>query len=146
MTRRHCQDIKKAAQGGSDRCGRRRYGMAAGQVYRQRPARMRHGCFDAIMVPLLARVQVHQRDLLDNAELRKTGIGFDVDYNNHTSVDLAITLALTQRVTVKPAGAGRLEVLHLAEPQPTPAYTAEFWQAYAGDALLAEWQTPANPE
>ena len=101
---------------------------------------------DALMIPLLAWVQVHQRDLLDNAELRKTGIGFDVDYNNHTSIDLAITLALTERVIVKPAGAGRLEVLHLAEPQPTPAYTDEFWQAYAGDTLLAEWQTPVTPE
>ncbi|WP_211444456.1 phage tail protein [Collimonas humicola] len=87
---------------------------------------------DAIMVPLLAWVQVRQRDLLDNVELRKTGIGFDVDYNNHASVDLPITLALTERVIVKPAGAGRLEVLHLAEPQPTPANTADFWQAYAG--------------
>ncbi|PFH10548.1 tail completion protein R (GpR) [Collimonas sp. PA-H2] len=104
------------------------------------------GSEDALMVPLLAWVQVHQRDLLDNAELRKTGIGFNVDFNNSESIDLEITLALTERVAVKPAGAGRLEVLHLAEPQPTPAYTAEFWQAYAGDALLAEWQTPANPE
>lgn len=104
------------------------------------------GSEDALMVPLLAWVQIHQHDLLDNAELRKTGIGFDVDYNNHTSIDLAITLALTERVVVKPAGAGRLEVTHLAEPQPSPAYTDEFWQAYAGDALLAEWHTPANPE
>ncbi|SFB12212.1 P2 phage tail completion protein R (GpR) [Collimonas sp. OK607] len=104
------------------------------------------GSEDAMMVPLLAWVQLHQRDLLDHPELRKTGIGFDVDYNNHTSIDLAITLALTERVVVKPAGAGRLEVVHLAEPQPTPAYTDEFWQAYAGDALLAEWHTPANPQ
>jgi hypothetical protein len=101
---------------------------------------------DALMVPLLAWVQVHQRDLLDNAELRKTGISFDVDYNNSESIDIAITLALTERVVVKPAGAGRLEVLHLAEPQSTPAFTDEFWQAYVGDALLAEWHTPANPE
>lgn len=104
------------------------------------------GSEDALMVPLLAWVQVHQRDLLDNAELRKTGISFDVDYNNSESIDLAITLALTERVIVKPAGAGRLEVLHLAEPQPTPTYTDVFWQAFAGDALLAEWQTPVNPE
>ncbi|MEO6934975.1 MAG: phage tail protein [Collimonas sp.] len=104
------------------------------------------GSEDAIMVPLLAWVQIHQRDLLDNAELRKTGIGFDVDYNNHTSIDLAITLALTETVIVKPAGAGRLEVIHRAEPQPTPVYTEEFWQAYTDGMLLAEWYRPANPE
>ncbi|WP_211471705.1 phage tail protein [Collimonas humicola] len=104
------------------------------------------GSEDALMVPLLAWVQVHQRDLLDNADLRKTGIGFNVDFNNAESIDLEITLALTERVIVKQAGAGRLEVVHLAEPQPTPAYADAFWQAYAGDALLAEWHTPANPE
>jgi hypothetical protein len=47
---------------------------------------------DAIMVPLLAWVALHQRDLLDNAELRKTGIGFDVDFNNHQTIDLSIKL------------------------------------------------------
>ncbi|WP_211474670.1 phage tail protein [Collimonas humicola] len=104
------------------------------------------GSEDALMVPLLAWVQVHQRDLLDNADLRKTGIGFNVDFNNAESIDLEITLALTERVIVKQAGAGRLEVIHLAEPQATPVYTDKFWQAYAGDALLAEWHTPANPE
>jgi hypothetical protein len=101
---------------------------------------------DAIMVPLLAWVALHQRDLLDNAELRKTGIGFDVDFNNHESIDIAITLALTERVVVKQAGAGRLEVRHLAEPQLNPVYADEFWKAYAGDTLLAEWHTPADPE
>ena len=103
------------------------------------------GSEDAIMVPLLAWVHVHQRDLLDNAELRKTGIGFDIDFNNHESVDIAITLALSERVIVKQAGAGRLEVIHMAEPQRTPAYTDAFWQAYTDGMLLAEWQTPATP-
>ncbi|MFJ2990720.1 phage tail protein [Collimonas sp. NPDC087041] len=101
---------------------------------------------DAIMVPLLAWVQLHQRDLLDNPDLCKSGIGFDVDYNNHESIDIAITLALTERVVVKQAGAARLEVQHLAEPQMTTGYTDAFWQAYTGESLLAEWHTPANPE
>jgi hypothetical protein len=100
---------------------------------------------DAIMVPLLAWIAVHQRDLLDNAELRKTGIGFDVDFNNHTSMDLSLKLALTERVVVKHVDAGRLEVRHLAEPQSTPAYADDFWKLYAGGTLLAEWHTPANP-
>lgn len=103
------------------------------------------GDADAVMVALLAWVQVHQRDLLDNAELRKTGIGFNVDFNNHETIDLSIKLALTERVVVKEAGAGRLEVRHLAEPQLTPAYADEFWQAYAGESLIAEWHTPADP-
>ncbi|AMP13383.1 phage tail protein [Collimonas pratensis] len=100
---------------------------------------------DAIMVALLAWVGVHQRDLLEHPELRKTGIGFDVDFNNHETVDLSIKLALTERVVVDQAGAGRLEVRHPGEPQMTPAYADAFWQAYAGDSLLAEWHTPADP-
>jgi hypothetical protein len=104
------------------------------------------GDADAVMVALLAWVQVHQRDLLDNAELRKTGIGFNVDFNNHETIDLSIKLALAERVIVKEAGVGRLDVRHLAEPQLTPAYADAFWQAYAGDALIAEWHTPADPQ
>lgn len=100
---------------------------------------------DAIMVALLAWVAVHQRDLLEHPELRKSGIGFDVDFNNHETIDLSIKLALTESVVVKDAGAGRLEVRHPGEPQMTPPYTDAFWQAYAGDSLLAEWHTPANP-
>jgi len=103
------------------------------------------GDADAVMVALLAWVQIHQRDLLDNAELRKTGIGFNVDFNNHETIDLSIKLALTERVVVKQAGAGRLEVRHLAEPQLTPAYADAFWQAYAGESLIAEWHMPADP-
>lgn len=103
------------------------------------------GDADAVMVALLAWVAIHQRDLLDNAELRKTGIGFNVDFNNHETIDLSIKLALTERVVVKEAGAGRLDVRHLAEPQLTPSYVDAFWQAYAGESLIAEWHTPTDP-
>ncbi|SFD28639.1 phage tail protein [Collimonas sp. OK412] len=103
------------------------------------------GDADAVMVALLAWIQIHQRDLLDNAELRKTGIGFNVDFNNHETIDLSIKLALTERVVVKEVSAGRLDVRHLAEPRPTPVYSDEFWQAYTDGLLLAEWCTPATP-
>ena len=104
------------------------------------------GDADAIMVALLAWIEIHQRDLLDNADLRKTGIGFDVDFNNHQTIDLSIKLALTERVVVKRGSGGRLDVRHPAEPQLTPVYTDNFWQAYAGDSLIAEWHTPADPQ
>ena len=104
------------------------------------------GDADAIMVALLAWAEVHQRDLLDNADLRKTGIGFDVDFNNHQTIDLSIKLALTERVVVKRGSGGRLDVQHPAEPQLTPVYNDQFWQAYAGDSLIAEWHTPADPQ
>jgi hypothetical protein len=104
------------------------------------------GDADAIMVPLLAWIAVHQPDLLGNQELRKTGFSFEIDFNNHETVDLSIKLDLTERVVVKRGAAGRLDVLHLAEPLPTPEYTDDFWTLYAGDSLIAEWHTPKDPQ
>lgn len=102
------------------------------------------GAPDAVMVPLLAWITIHQNDLLNNPELRRTGIGFDVDFNNHETVDLSIKLDLTERVVVKRNG-GRLDIRHPPEPQPTPGYIDEFWTLYQGESLLAEWHTPIHP-
>ena len=98
---------------------------------------------DAIMVPLLVWIAIHQNDLLANPELRKTGIGFDVDFNNHETIDLSIKLDLTERVIVKRDG-GRLDIRHPPESQSTPAYTDDFWTLYQGESLLAEWHTPVQ--
>ena len=99
---------------------------------------------DAIMVPLLAWIALHQNDLLNNAELRRTGIGFDVDFNNHETIDLSIKLDLTERVIVK-RDRGRLDIRHPPESQPTPVYTDDFWTLYQGESLLAQWHTPVQP-
>jgi hypothetical protein len=100
------------------------------------------GDADAIMVALIAWLKVHQLDLLANEERRKHGIAFEVDFNNHETVDISIKLDLTERVAVKTGEAGRLDIKHLAEIQHMPAYADEFWKLYDGDTLLAEWRTP----
>ena len=100
------------------------------------------GDADAIMVALIAWLKVNQLDLLANEERRKHGIAFEVDFNNHETVDISIKLDLTERVAVKRGDAGRLDIRHLTEVQATPAYADEFWKLYSGDTLLAEWQTP----
>lgn len=100
------------------------------------------GDADAVMVALLAWLKVHQLDLLANEERRKHGIAFEVDFNNHETVDISIKIDLTERVAVKRGEAGRLDIQHLAEIQNTPAYDDGFWTLYAGETLLAEWQTP----
>lgn len=100
---------------------------------------------DAVMVALLAWVAEHQIDLLNHPELRKTGIGFEVDFNNHETIDLSIKLAVTERVVVKRAGTSGAEARHPAEPQLTPAFADAFWQKHSGDGLRAEWYTPPDP-
>ena len=100
------------------------------------------GDADAIMVTLNAWLKGHQLDLMANEETRKHGIAFEVDLNNHETVDILIKLDLTERVAVKRDDKGRLDIQRLAEIQSTPAYDDAFWMLYAGDTLLAEWQTP----
>ncbi|MGS0740436.1 phage tail protein [Glaciimonas sp. GG7] len=97
---------------------------------------------NALMVTLLAWIAVHQSDLLTNPELRKTGIRFEVDFNNHESTDLSLIIDLTERIIVTQAEQGRLHIKSPPEPQPTPDYADPFWSLYDGDNLLAEWATP----
>ena len=100
------------------------------------------GDADAIMVPLIAWLKVHQAELMANEEQRKRGISFEVDFNNHETVDISIHLDLTERVIVKRGEGGRHDIKHAAEPQGTPDYADAFWTLYDGDTLLAEWQVP----
>jgi hypothetical protein len=108
---------------------------------------------DAIMVPLLAWLRVHQPELADNPELRAKSLRFEAQYLSRLAVDLSIEIDLTERVVVarRPAGAQpdplttfeRWEVTHAAEPARIGvAPIAEHWQVWdqhAGE-LLAEWQ------
>ena len=100
------------------------------------------GDADAIMLALIAWLKVHQFDLLANEERRKHGITFEVDFNNHETVDISIKLDLTERVAVKTGEAGRLDIKYLAEIQHMPAYADQFWKLYAGETPLTEWRTP----
>lgn len=99
---------------------------------------------DAVMVPLLAWVHIHQCELVDHPNTSDNGIAFDVDFNNHKTIDLSITLQLTERVVVKKLDGGKLEIKSIPEPQPTPEFDSEFWTLYQGDTLLAEWHTPTS--
>jgi hypothetical protein len=94
------------------------------------------------MVPLLAWVAVNQNELLSNSDLRKTGIRFEVDFNNHETIDLSIALNLTECTIVKQSENGKLQLTHPQEPQQTPEFSHPFWKLYAGENLLAEWATP----
>jgi len=100
------------------------------------------GDADAIMVAMIAWLKVHQAELMANEEQRKRGISFEVDFNNHETVDISIKLDLTERVIVKRGEGGRHDIQHAAEPQGTPGYADAFWTLYDGDTLLAEWHVP----
>lgn len=75
------------------------------------------GQADTIMLPLLAWLRVKQPELLINPDRRANAIQFDVELLNHESADIEIKLPLTERVVVKPSGAGgALMAEHVDEP------------------------------
>lgn len=97
---------------------------------------------DAVMVPLLSWVAVHQSELLHNADQQRQGIGFEADLLDAGRVDLSIELPLTERVGVHPRAEGGYLVEHYPEPQPEQHRPGELWQLYQKDELIAEWTIP----
>jgi hypothetical protein len=53
------------------------------------------------MVHLIAWLKAHQLDQMANEETRKHAIAFEVDFNNHETVDIPIKLDLTECAAVK---------------------------------------------
>lgn len=97
---------------------------------------------DAVILPLLAWIRTNQSELMANLEKSAEGIQFEVDILDHSKVDMAITLPLTERVIVKRQDNGTYSIEHASEPQYTEYETAGTYQVYAGGELLAEWQSP----
>lgn len=99
---------------------------------------------DALMIPLLAWLLVNQNELIANLEKGKEAIKFEADILDNSKVDLSIELPLTERVIVKKQDDGTLQVSHPDEPQYEPFLPAGNWKLYAGDELLADWQSTAQ--
>ncbi len=93
------------------------------------------------MIPLLAWLMVNQHELLANLEKGKDAIKFEADILDNSKVDLSIEIPLTERVIVKKQDNGTLQVSHPDEPQLEPYLPAGDWQLYAGDSLIAAWQS-----
>lgn len=92
---------------------------------------------DVLIVPILVWALEHQPDLLFDEKLRNNLINFEAELLNHNSIDLALTIELSERVLVKPVPAG-YECEHLGEP-PLPDLTGPTgWQIYLKGVLLAE--------
>ncbi|WP_153785686.1 phage tail protein [Pseudomonas sp. EMN2] len=87
---------------------------------------------DAVMVPLLGWLKVHQSELLHNLDKSKEGVKFEADILDRTKVDLSITLPLTERVIVGTDGQGGTTIQHAGEPQPAEWSSMEEWVVQNG--------------
>lgn len=96
---------------------------------------------DAIMVPLLSWIKVHQSELLAKPANRER-IAFEADLLSNDAVDLSIKIPLTERVGVHPRPGGGHNVEHYPEPQLEVALQAQHWQIWLKDELIAEWDVP----
>lgn len=76
------------------------------------------GDADLVFVALIAWVQRHQSDLLNNPDKRARAITFEVDHLNNATCDLSIKLPLAETVRVTTGADGAQVITHLQEPTP----------------------------
>lgn len=95
---------------------------------------------DLVMTAVLAWLQAHQPDLLQNAARMERGFAFEAEVINHTTIDLAVRLLLTERVRVQTDAAGVQTLTHLSEPVPDWVQQAEEWRIYTPDGLVGTWR------
>ncbi|MDI1224988.1 phage tail protein [Acinetobacter sp.] len=105
------------------------------------------GDLDAVMIPLLDWVRVNQHELLVNLEKSKDAFKFETVVLDNGTVDLALTLPLTERVIVKRNDDGTLSVSFPDEPQYDKALPSKLFKMIDSKTghTLAEWQS-AEPE
>lgn len=105
------------------------------------------GDLDAVMIPLLDWVRVNQHELLVNLEKSKDAFKFETVVLDNGTVDLALTLPLTERVIVKRNDDGTLNVSFPDEPQYDKALPLQLFKMIDSKTgqTLAEWQS-AEPE
>lgn len=108
-----------------------------------------NGHTDALFVPLIAWLRVHQPELLLNPGTRASGLQFQVALRNTAAADVSIKVPVTERVIVKPdpTHPTRLTCEHPAEPEVIGSNRLpEHWQLWLKDQLLAEWDIPTSTE
>lgn len=107
------------------------------------------GHTDALFVPILAWLRVHQSELLDNPQTQAKGLEFNVELLEDNAADIVIRVPVTERVIVTPdpTHPTRLTAEHPPEPLlPGLSGMAEQWQLLMKDKLLAEWRIEIPPE
>lgn len=83
---------------------------------------------DLLFVPVMAWLRVNQPDIMTTDEGRKKGFIWYADINNDSSIDVSISLLLTERTLVKEVD-GALHVENIPEPPPPEPVTrpVEMW-------------------
>lgn len=95
------------------------------------------GDIDLLLVPVMAWLREYQPDIMTTDEGQKKGFTFYADINNDSSVDISISLLLTERTLVKEIDAA-LHVSNIPEPPPPEPVTRPV-EMYADGELVSKW-------
>ncbi|EPU8664702.1 TPA: phage tail protein [Klebsiella variicola subsp. variicola] len=92
---------------------------------------------DLLFVPIMAWLRVNQPDIMTTDEGRKKGLIWYADINNDSSLDVSISMLLTERTLVKEVD-GALHVENIPEPPPPEPVTrpVEMW---SNGELVSKW-------
>ncbi|MDR3429023.1 phage tail protein [Silvimonas sp.] len=71
---------------------------------------------DALFLPIVRWLHIHQPELLANDQLREHAIAFEVDILDDERVDIAVRIPLRESVIASADGGGQL--VHPPEPMP----------------------------
>lgn len=96
-----------------------------------------HGDLDYLIVPVNAWLRENQPDIMTTDEGRKKGFTYIADINDDESVDVSISLLLTERTLVRQEGEA-LHVKHAAEP-PLPENVTRPVALYVHGELVSQW-------
>lgn len=91
---------------------------------------------DTLVVPILVWAQEHQPDLIHAIDKQSKAIALEAEVIDHTKIDIALSLELSERVLVRPVAAG-YECEHIGEPQLPDLTGPTGWQLYVKGELFA---------
>ena len=95
------------------------------------------GDLDYLIVPVNAWLRENQPDIMTTDEGRKKGFTYIADINDDDSVDVSISLMLTERTLVRQEGEA-LHVKHVPEP-PLPEPVTRPMELYVHGELVSKW-------
>lgn len=87
---------------------------------------------DALLVPILAWLSIHQPNLLLDERLRENNIGFRAEPLDNSRIDIELKLELSERVIVRATDGGGYECEHIGEPTMPDLTGPTGWEMFAG--------------
>lgn len=96
---------------------------------------------DAVALIVTLWIRVNQPELLQNHTAGNEAVTFDADIIDADTIDLALELELNEAVDAKPREGGGFDLIHRAEPNPTPPFddvpeTTLLGKFYLGDSVI----------